>query len=213
MFQLPARIWLSTLEKAVARHIRLPRSALQGAPGSQHPNFTIFNSPLELVRLKCEAAGLQQEGEATTRGSKKVTVFKGVGPMTAYRFCCVEKMKALGHGSGALVAPRQSTGLRSEVLTLACPPITVKHVETKFEWKIEVDFYLGVYNDLDRFTLPQPANLIYGDQTGVESIFRQAAQYVLGEMLVRGFPILVSQRFQELLPPEYQSGESDCSDI
>ena len=157
-YSLPAYIWLNTLEKAVARHIKLPRSALQGAPGSQHPTFTIFNSPLELVRLKCEAAGLQQEGDTTTRGQRKVTVFKGMGPMTAFNFCRVERMKALGHGSGALVAPRRSTGRLSEVMTLACPPITVKHIETKHEWKMEVDFYLGVYNDMDRFTLPQPAN-------------------------------------------------------
>ena len=210
-FQLPASIWLSTLEVAVARHIKLPRSALQGAPGSQHPTFTIANSPLALVRLKCEDAGLHQEGGTVTKGQRKVTVFKGSGPMTAFKFCSVQKMKALGHGSGALVAPRQSTGLVSEVLTLACPPITVRHVETRHEWKMEVDFYLGVYNDLDRFTLPQPANLIYGnDQEEVEEIFRQAARYVLGEMLVRGFPI--SQRFKELLPPEYSSGESELEE-
>ena len=198
-YNLPARIWLSTLEKAVARHIKLPRSALQGAPGSQHPRFTIFNSPLELVRLKCEAAGLQQEGETTTSRHRKVTIFKGMGPMTAFNFCSVQKMKALGHGSGALVAPKRSTGLMSEVLTLACLPITVRHVETKHEWKMEVDFYLGVYNDMDRFTLPQPANTIYGvNQLEVEAILRQAAQFVLGEMLIRGFPI--SDRFRQLLP-------------
>ena len=64
---------------------------------------------------------------------------------------------------------------------------------------------------MDRFTLPQPANLIYGnDQAGVEAILRQAALYVLGEMLVRGFPI--SDRFKNLLPPEYASGESECEE-
>ena len=100
--------------------------------------------------------------------------------MTAFNFCCVEKMKALGHGSGALVGPRVATGLHSEVMTIACPPITVRHVATKHEWVMEVDFYLGVYNDRDRFTLPQPANVIYGNnQEGVEAIRRQAAQYVL----------------------------------
>ena len=139
-----------------------------------------------------------------------MTVFKGVGPMTAFKFCSVERMKALGHGSGALVAPRAQTGLGGEVLTLACPPITVKHVETKHEWKMEVDFYLGVYNDMDRFTLPQPANFIYGNQEEVEQIFRDAALYVLGEMLVRGFPI--SQRFKELLPAEYLSAESELEE-
>ena len=82
-FQLPANIWLSTLEKAIARHIKLPRSALQGAPGSQHPTFSIDNSPLELVRLKCESAGLKQEGE-TTRDGMRVTS-KAVPP---YWYTC-----------------------------------------------------------------------------------------------------------------------------
>ena len=130
--------------------------------------------------------------------------------MTAFNFCSVQKMKALGHGSGALVAPRRATGLRSEVLTLACPPITVKHVETAHEWRMEVDFYLGIYNDQDRFTLPQPANIIYGDQEAVESILRQTAQYVLGEMLVRGLPI--SSRFKRLIPAEYLSEESELEE-
>ena len=131
--------------------------------------------------------------------------------MSAFNFCCVEKMKALGHGSGALVGPRAATGLHSEVMTIACPPITVRHVATKHEWVMEVDFYLGVYNDRDRFTLPQPANVIYGNnQEGVEAIMRQAAQYVLGEMLVRGFPI--SARCVQLLPREYASDESELEE-
>ena len=97
------------------------------------------------------------------------------------------------------------------MMTIACPPITVRHVATKHEWVMEVDFYLGVYNDRDRFTLPQPANVIYGNnQEGVEAIMRQAAQYVLGEMLVRGFPI--SARFVQLLPREYASEESELEE-
>ena len=57
-FGIPASVWLSTLHRAVARHVRLPRSAKSGVAGSQHPKFIVENSPLELVRLKCEAAGM-----------------------------------------------------------------------------------------------------------------------------------------------------------
>ena len=57
-FSIPASVWEATLGRAVARHVRLPRSAKSGVAGSQHPRFIVENSPLELVRLKCESAGM-----------------------------------------------------------------------------------------------------------------------------------------------------------
>ena len=57
-FSIPASVWEATLGRAVARHVRLPRSAKSGMAGSQHPRFIVENSPLELVRLKCESAGM-----------------------------------------------------------------------------------------------------------------------------------------------------------
>ena len=66
------------------RHVRLPRSARTGVPGSQNPTFEILNTPLELLRLKCEEAGLKEMVQVVSR-RKTVTTFKGMGPMTAYK--------------------------------------------------------------------------------------------------------------------------------
>ena len=82
--KIPARIWLASLMRAVARHVRLPRSARTGVPGSQNPTFEILNTPLELLRLKCEEAGLKEMVQVVSR-RKTVTTFKGLGPMTAYK--------------------------------------------------------------------------------------------------------------------------------
>ena len=68
--------------KKVARHVRLPRSAKTGVPGSQHPVFYVDNSPLEFVRLKCEEAGMVQMSQVK-RGQTVKTTSEGLGPMTA----------------------------------------------------------------------------------------------------------------------------------
>ena len=82
---IPARIWLAGMQQAVARHVRLPRSARSGVAGSQHPRFEIQNTPLELLRAKCLEAGMT-ESPPERKGKKTITTFKGMGPMTAYRY-------------------------------------------------------------------------------------------------------------------------------
>ena len=42
-FSIPASVWEATLGRAVARHVRLPRSAKSGVAGSQHPKFIVEN--------------------------------------------------------------------------------------------------------------------------------------------------------------------------
>ena len=125
-FMLPASIWLNTLHKALAQHVRVPRSAKSGTAGSQHPKFVVQNSPLELVKRKCLQAGMVQIGEPSInpRTRVQITTFKGLGPMTAYRFCQTNLFKKYGQGSGALMAPGKGRD-SSAVLTVAIPPITV----------------------------------------------------------------------------------------
>ena len=95
---LPARIWLNNLHKKAARHVRLPRSAVSGVAGSQHPQYTIENTPLSLVKAKCVEAGLILDGEErVTKGSAIVTTWKGKGLMTAFNFCQVEKTNVSPH--------------------------------------------------------------------------------------------------------------------
>lgn len=128
-------------------------------PGNQHPKFNLENSPFNLVANKAEAAGLIQQGDRKWVGMKKVTHWKGLGPMTAYNFCQVQQAKPLGQGSGALVNPCKGKDF-SDVLTIAIPPIEVWHWESEDEWTMIVSFYLGVLNDSMRFTLPVNANVL-----------------------------------------------------
>ena len=77
---LPARLWLNSLHKKAARHVRLPRTAMSGVPGSQHPIYTIENSPFTLVKKKCLEAGLELQGtERVKKGTIITTVWKGMG--------------------------------------------------------------------------------------------------------------------------------------
>ena len=226
-FAIPAAVWLSTLGRAVARHVRLPRSARMGVAGSQHPRFIVENSPLDLVRAKCEAAGmvLQQppappphvKGQKRKRPSKNVVhTWKATGPMSAYKFCSVERFKKLGQGSAALMAPGKGRFM-SDVLTLAIPPITVKHVQNANGWTAHVDLYLGVFNSQNVFTLPLRANTIYQGQIDPTALFKKMALKVLAEMLLRKMP--VSRQFVTLLPESARREarsqalpESDASD-
>ena len=81
---IPAAIWLAGMQKVLASHVRLPRSARTGVAGSQHPRFEIKNTPLELLRAKCLEAGMT-EAPLEVKGKTTITTFKGLGPMTAYR--------------------------------------------------------------------------------------------------------------------------------
>ena len=95
-FKLPASLWLNTLYTQVARHVRRPVSTGRGA-ASHHPCFPILNSPRELVRLKCEQAGLELQPQlCTNKNGTRKTVWKGLGPMSAYNFCQTNRMKKLG---------------------------------------------------------------------------------------------------------------------
>ena len=203
--ELPASLWLNALHKKAARHVRLPRSAVSGVPGSQHPKYTLENTPFSLVLKKCLDAGLVMEGERVTKGNMVTTTFKGWGPMTAFRFCQVDKYKKLGIGSGALKAPIKGQTL-SDVLTFAVPPITVIHTQTPDEWIATVDHYLAVYNSSDLCTLPTNSNSIYksGDPT---ELFKRTAKMILGEMAVREMPL--SQALKLQMSREYCSGDSE----
>ena len=202
-FQLPASIWLHTFHRLVSRHVRLPRSAKSGVAGSQHPRFSILNSPLELVRLKCESAGLRFH-ESTIVGISTRTVWKGHGPMSAFDFCRTQDCKALGVGSAALRAPGKGKKV-SDVLTLAIPPITVTHYESHKEWRVEVDMYLGVFHSSKNFTLPMNANDLY--DTDPTDLFVRMGLKVLKLMYERNFPL--SRTFKLLLGPEYLSSASE----
>ena len=204
-FKLPAHIWLSTLHKLVSRHVRLPRSAKSGVAGSQHPRFSIQNSPLELVKLKCEEAGLIYKG-STTKGYSTRTTWKGDGPMTAYNFCQTDRFKQLGVGSAALQTPGKGKTV-SDVVTLAIPPITVVHVETLHEWRMEVSMYLGVLHSSKRFTLPINANSLY--TTDPTPLFLKMGMKVLKQMYNRNFPL--SRAFRLLLGPGYLESEDEES--
>ena len=202
-FILPASIWLHTLNRLVARHVRLPRSAKSGVAGSQHPRFSIANSPLELVRLKCESAGLTLH-ETNIVGISTRTVWKGLGPMSAFHFCQTERCKTLGVGSAALRAPGKGKTV-SDVLTMAIPPITVTHIESHKEWRVEIDMYLGVFHSSKNFTLPMSANDIY--ETDPTDLFVRMGLKVLKMMYERNFPL--SHAFKVLLGPEYLSSASE----
>ena len=197
-FALPASHWLACLRRRVALHLRLPRSAKTGVAGSQHPCFKIDNSPLELVRLKCEEAGMAQLSQVR-RGKTTYTTFRGLGPMSAYKFCTVEKYKALGQGSAALMQPPRGRAT-SDVMTIAIPPITAVHIATADTWTLKVDLYLGVFNAADAFTLPVNASTLYAGQGDPTALFKRMALKVLREMCERGLP--VSRAFAMLLPPE-----------
>ena len=206
-FEVPAGVWLNTLHKKVARHVRLPRSATRGVAGSQHPIFQIHNTPLELARHKCLEAGLVQEGEPVKRGKVTKTSFLGMGPMTAYNFCQVHSYKRLGQGSAVLQCPSRGRST-SDVMTIAIPPIRVVHCQSVDEWTLHVSLYLGVFNSSDHFTLPSKANDIYRGQEDPTSLFKRMSLKVLGEMCDADMP--VSREFRRLLGPEYQS-EDDLS--
>ena len=202
-FKLPASVWLSTLHKLVARHVRLPRSATSGVAGSQHPRFSMDNTPLELAKLKCEQAGLVYQG-MKTRGVTTRTSWKGSGPMTAFNFCRTQQYKSLGVGMAALRAPGKGQTV-SDVLTMAIPPITVTHVETLDEWRLEVDMYLGVFHSSKRFTLPVNANDLY--TTDPTPLFVRMAVKVVKEMHARQFPL--SRAFKRLLGPGHVSTDDE----
>jgi hypothetical protein len=141
--------------------------------------------------------------------TKVVTTFRGCGPMTAFDFVSAEKRKKYGLGSAVLVAPgkgREASG----VVAIAIPPITVAHTASKDEWSVKVDFYLGVYNEYNRFTLPSNPDKIYPNQPDPTPLFIEMAQIILGKMLSRGMPL--SKRFKELCPPEYGSDESQLTE-
>ena len=56
------------------------------------------------MQLRCEQAGLQLvEAECSMTKGKRKTVWKGLGPMSAYNFCQTNLCKKLGQGSGALL--------------------------------------------------------------------------------------------------------------
>lgn len=193
------------MHKKASRHVRLPRSAVSGVPGSQHPQYKIENTPFALVKAKCLEAGLELQGvERVKSGGRALkTTWKGMGPMTAFKFCQVDKYKKLGLGSGALKAPVKGQDT-SDVLTFAVPPITVVLKETEDEWIATVDHYLAVYNSSDLCTLPTKSNEIYPEDP--TDIFKRTAQMILGEMAIRELPM--SEALKRRLPREYYSGDS-----
>jgi hypothetical protein len=134
---------MRTLQRKVARHVQMPRRAQAGVAGNQHPSFTLENSSFIHVSNKALAAGLVQQGGRRWKGVKRVTHWKGLGPMMAYNFCQVQTNKPLGQGCGALVNPCKGKDF-SDVLTIAIPPIEVWHYESEDEWTMRVSFYLRV---------------------------------------------------------------------
>jgi hypothetical protein len=173
-------------------------------PGSQHPIYTVENSPYMLVEKKCLDAGLTMQGQGRVRkGNVTITIFKGWGPMAAFRFLQVDRYKKLGMGSGALKAPIKGQDY-SDVLTFGIPPITVTHRESPDAWTATIDHYLAVYNSSDLCTLPVNSNTIY-DEDPTE-VFKQTAQMIMGEMSVVQMPL--SKALKRRLPREYCSGDS-----
>jgi hypothetical protein len=205
---VPVAVWQRTLSKKVARHVLLPRRAAEGVAGHQHPKFNMENTPFVYCQQKCREAGLVQKGERKRKGGKLVTVWRGMGPMTAYKFCTVEQFKKLGQGSGALVTPGKGRDC-STVLTLAIPPIEVTHWQSADEWTMKVTFYLGVLNDQMRFTLPSRANEIYRGQPDPTPLFRKMGLKILGEMYSRDMAL--SKNFRVALGPAYLSDEEELS--
>ena len=122
--------------------------------------------------------------------------WKSLGPMSAYLFCNVQKFKRYGHGSAALMAPGKGRE-QSDVLTIALPPITVRHVQNANGWTAHVDLYLGVYNSSNLFTLPLSSNKIYEGQEDPTPLFVRMARRALSEMVAREMP--VSPQFRKLL--------------
>ena len=118
--------------------------------------------------------------------------------MSAYKFCKVNMFKKLGQGSAALMAPGKGQSF-SDVLTIAIPPITVRHVKNEHGWTAHVDLYLGVFNSSNIFTLPLRANVIYEGQDDPTPVFTKMARKVLAEMMARDLP--VSKAFQRVLTP------------
>lgn len=213
----PAIKWLNALRKMVANHIRLPNSGKSGVPGHQHPMFPLHNTPLELCRRRCTEAGLVQKGGAKRKGETTVTTFRGDGPMSAYRFCDLkEEVKRWGVGSALPILSKKRPGKQAaerqgDQLVLAIPPITVVHHDSPWGDWIEVDFYLGIYNSNDRFTLPSTANNLYKSSVAAtEEILKKMALKVLGEMLVSLMPL--SKKFKRLLGPEYASDAGELTE-
>jgi hypothetical protein len=97
--KLPATVWLNTLHRTLARHVRAPIRSAEGEAGSQHPKFEIHNSPVGAVEHKCLEAGLQRMPDRQS-GGRLTRQWKGQGPYTAYKFCRVNLYKPLGQGSG-----------------------------------------------------------------------------------------------------------------
>ena len=87
----------------------------------------------------------------------------------------MEEFKKLGQGSAALMAPGRGRTV-SDVLTIAIPPITVKHIATPSTWTAKVDLYLGVFNSSNVFTLPMTANTLYHGQVSY-SLCMQTTPY------------------------------------
>jgi hypothetical protein len=206
---VPQAVWSQTLLRKVARHVKLPRSAAEGVAGNQHPAFSLENTPFVYCEKKCIEAGLAQKGLRYRKGSKLVTKWKGMGPMTAYNFCTTERFKKLGQGSGALVSPGKDR-VYSTVLTLAIPPIEVTHSESATEWTMHVTFYLGVLNDAMRFTLPTKANVIYPASCNPAALFTRMGLKILGEMYCRDMAL--SPDFRKALGPAYMSEESEAEE-
>ena len=202
-----ARVWLNTLHKRVSAHVRTPNSAKTGAAGNQHPSFSIDMSPFELTERKSLEAGLTRQRDEK-QGNKLVRTWKGEGPYTAYKFCRTNLRKPYGQGSGVLTAPRK-TATTSSVMTLAIPPITVKHIEGEDDLTMEVDFYLAVYMDSDKLILPSKSNQLYKQHSDPNALFTKMATYILGEMAEREFPL--SARFRKMAGSEYGSEESELS--
>ena len=207
---LPANMWLNGLRKKTAQHIQMPRKQKSGAPGSQHVNFKLPNSPPNLVRWKCLEAGLVEKMKQVTPTAKTIT-YQGLGPMTAYHFCDVQSVRALGMGSGVLVKPGKNC-MFSDQLVVALPPIKVTSVETEWGWHATVDFYIGVFNSADRFTLPSPAHVIYKDQPDPTDIFKKMAKHILGELCMDPKVAVTIPNFRKLLSPDYHSDAGELTE-
>ena len=212
----PAFKWLNAFKEVVADHIRMPTGRAVGEAGNQHPKFKVLNTPLVLIENRCLEAGLTQVGRRQKVGKEVRTTWKSDGPMTAYRFCDLKsELKKWGVGSALLVMnkkrPGRWEGPEGDKLVLAIPPITVVHHETPWGDFVKVNFYLGIFNSSNRFTLPSTANMIYkGDVKATEDIFIQMSIQVLGEMLMARMPLTAA--FKALLPREYASDAGELTE-
>lgn len=205
--EIPARVWLNTLLKRVARVVRAPNSAKTGVAGNQHPSFSIDMSPYDLTERKCLEAGLKRQQDTRVAGNL-VRTWRGDGPYMAYQFCRTNLRKPFGQGSGVLAAPRRNRP-HSSVLTIAIPPITVKHIEGEDDLEMTVDFYLAVFLDTGALILPSNSNRLYKPTSNPTQLFTGMAMHILGEMATRDFPL--SSKFHEMLGSEYNSAESELS--